>query len=182
MISSSNIAAQPGSIFSKTLVSPTNHPGFAAGYKAEKSEMAVPVVSTQAEQKPASNAVDATAKNLSIEQTRSFDLTHMTPKENYTLAVNLLESHTVSLSSYVQMMAIGLNQQYPPGQQVDKTDPNNAPFDLLNEVALIASGEHQYFTSGNASDRDEASSLLDLLSSLPQTMRRIQHSTIDVRV
>lgn len=122
------------------------------------------------------------ASSTTAEKTSQLDLENITPKETYDLAVNLLESESISLNSYVQLMAIGLNQEYPPGQQVDKSNPASAPFNLLNELDSIASGTHEYFTSGVESDKEEAKSLFDLLSELPQKMLQTKYTPIDLNV
>lgn len=129
-----------------------------------------------------SSSLVASNAEVNSNEDNKADLTKVSPKETYKLAVSLLENDQIPLSSYVLLMAIGLNQEYPPGESVDKVNPNTEPFNLLQEVEMISKGEHSTFTSGDDSDRESAGTLLDLLTSLHDKEDRTQYSKIDITV
>ncbi len=64
----------------------------------------------------------------------SYDLTNITPKETYELANKLRDEGKINLQGHhLSMVATGFNHQYPPGNP-NKTNPNNHPFNLLEEI------------------------------------------------
>lgn len=124
--------------------------------------------------KTATNAVAATASSAAGEKTTKLDFENITPKETYDLAVKLIESESISLSSYVRLMAIGLQNEHTPGQEIDTSNPNTAPFNLLKELEAAS--------AGTKSDNEALETLLDILFALPEEMQQAKYVPIDINV
>lgn len=130
-------------------------------------------------EKPTTKAVSAT--NESKTSYSGVDLENITPKQTYELAVNLMQSETISFDSYVKLMIIGANQERPPGE-LENTNLSTKPFNLLKELEDISTGQHQYFSAGTKESREEASNLLQILKGLPQQLEQAEKKAINVQV
>lgn len=128
-----------------------------------------------------SKPVSFTAESLTIEKTTKYDLENITPQETYELANKLHDEGTIGFFDFAKLMAIGFSIQYP-GPYSGPENPNNEPYNLLNELETIASGTHKSFTNTTQSGRKDIKNLLDILYSLPEEKKLTHITSIDLQI
>ncbi len=115
-----------------------------------------------------------------IQRTTKYDFEHITPKETYEIANKLYNDGEISFLDFAGLMAIGFSHQYSAPYS-DLDEPNNAPYNLFDELEAIASGTHEKFTNITAKDQEEAKDLLHILKALHREVDRTQIVSIDIK-
>jgi hypothetical protein len=151
------------------------------GYQAVFQNSAANNATDKSDKASTSKSIAGTAKSLNVEKTTKYDLENITPQETYELASKLYDEGTIGFFDFVGMMAVGLSNQYP-GPYTGPENPNNAPYNLLNELETIASGTHKSFTNTKQSDRNDIKDLLDILYSLHEEKKDTHIASIDIKV
>lgn len=145
-------------------------------------------INRQAHQPSSDSTTKSTADNQQVSintetQTgdQQYDLENITPQQTYKMAVELMENKTIEFDSFVKLMAIGLNQELGHGE-LQNANRSKKPFNLRQELDDISTGQHQYFKSGTAENREQASNLLAILQELPLALNQTEKQAINLQV
>lgn len=135
-------------------------------------------IQKEQDQELVSKSVEITATIYSVEKTEKYDLENITPKETYALGRKLYEEDVIELKDFAILLARGRRHEYPPNKAGIYLTPNEAPFNLLEELGDVASGKDKKTKPTPAYTRNDYKNLLELLSSLQSTLEK----SIDIAV
>jgi hypothetical protein len=127
--------------------------------------------------------VEVSASSVSIETKEEYDFENITPYETYELADKLYQSGEIDVYQVATLMIIGFQQEFNTrNQPIDTNKRDNDPFNLYDELhkKALNSFDNKSFT--NPDIQNSATSLIELLLSLPQESLFIKYSSIDIKV